>query len=311
MKAFIYQKYGSPEVLELVNLEKPKPKENEILVRIKATTVTSGDVRLRSSDFPPVAWLIARLMFGLFYPKKKILGHELSGIVEAVGENVTRYQVGDAILATPTQLPSGAYAEYICIPEDRKKGVLAHKPQNLNFKEAAALPVGGMTALYLLKKAKLAKGQKVLVYGASGSVGSFAVQIAGAYEAEVTAVCSQSNSEMMKTLGAGTVLDYRREDYSTLGQQFDIVIDAVGKTSKSKASEVLKPGGQFVSVTSITKPEQEHLDELIELAEQGKIRPYIDKVFPFTNLTEAHTYVERGRKRGNVAIEIAKATVSP
>nr|WP_233752802.1 NAD(P)-dependent alcohol dehydrogenase [Flavilitoribacter nigricans] len=287
-----------------MDIEKPQPGDNEILVRICATTVTSGDVRLRSSNFPLLVWLPVRLMFGLFRPKKKILGHEFSGIVEAIGQEVTKYQVGDEIVATPTQLKSGSYAEYICVPQDRKKGVLGLKPQALNFREAAALPVGGMTALFLLKKAKLGKGQQVLVYGASGSVGSYAIQIAKAYEATVVAVCSGSNFEMVKSLGADRVIDYRQEDYSLLDDRFDIVFDAVGKTSGSKAKKVLKPGGSFVSVTSLTSPTQEHLSELNELAEQQKIKPYIDQCFPLSEMVAAHEYVDNGRKKGNVVIEV-------
>lgn len=305
MKAAIYTKYGPPDVLKLVDIEIPQPKGNELLVKIYATTVTSGDVRLRSSDFPPAAWLFARLMFGLFKPKREILGHELSGIVEAVGKDITKYKVGDEIVATPTMLNSGSYAEYICIPEERKKGVLGLKPKNLSFKEAAALPVGGMTALFLLNKAKLSKGQDVLVYGASGSVGSYAIQIAKAQGATVIAVCSNANFDMVKSLGADNVIDYRKEDYSLLEKKFDIVFDAVGKTSKSKAKKVLKQGGLFVSIASLTSLKQEHLNKLHELAEEGKVKPHIDKCFPLSDIVAAHEYVDKGRKRGNVVIKIA------
>ena len=270
MKAVIYTRYGSPNVLKLVDIEKPQPKDNEILVKICATTVTSGDARLRSSNFPLLVWLPVRLMFGLFKPKKKILGHEFSGIVEAIGKDVTKYKVGDEIFATPTMLNTGSYAEYICIPQDRNKGVLDLKPENLSFNEAAALPIGGMTALFLLNKAKLSKGQQVVIYGASGSVGSYAIQIAKEQEATVVAVCSSSNFDMVKSLGADRVIDYKKEDYSLLDNRFDIVFDAVGKTSKSKAKKVLKQRGSFVSVKSLTSPTQEHLGELKELAEKQK-----------------------------------------
>lgn len=304
MKAVIYTKYGSPNVLKLVDVEKPQPKGNEILVKICATTVTSGDTRLRSSNFPLLVWLPVRLMFGLFKPKKEILGHEFSGIVEAVGKNVTKYKIGDEIFATPTMLNTGSYAEYICIPQDRKKGVLGLKPKNLSFNEAAALPVGGMTALFLLNNAKLSKGQQVLIYGASGSVGSYAIQIAKAQGATVVAVCSGSNFDMVKSLGADSAIDYRKEDYSLLDRKFDIVFDAVGKTSKSKAKKVLKQGGSFVSVKSLTNPTQEHLNKLKELAEEQKIKPYIDKYFQLSEMVAAHEYVDNGRKKGNVVIEI-------
>lgn len=308
MKAAIYTKYGPPSVLKLVDVKKPQPKDNEVLVKIYTTTVTSGDARLRSSDFPPVAWLFVRLIYGLFKPKKKILGHEFSGVVEAIGKDVTKFQVGDEVFGTPTMLHTGSYTEYICIPEERKKGVLGLKPKNLDFKAAAALPVGGMTALFLLNKAKFSKGQHVLVYGASGSVGSYAIQIAKEQNATVIAVCSNSNFDMVKSLGADGAIDYRKEDYSLLEKKFDIVFDAVGKTSKSKAKKVLKQGGRFVSIKSITNPKQEHLNKLYELAEKGKMKPYIDKCFPLSEIVAAHEYVEKGRKRGNVVIEIANKT---
>ncbi|MCB0662766.1 MAG: NAD(P)-dependent alcohol dehydrogenase [Saprospiraceae bacterium] len=306
MKAVKYTAYGSPEVLKMVDLEKPIPKDNEILVKVVSTTVTSGDVRMRSSDFPPVAWLIARLMFGLFKPKKEILGHEFSGVVEAVGQHVTKYKVGDAVFGTPTSLATGSYTEYLCIPEERKKGVLAVKPTNLSFDAAAALPVGGMTALFLLKKANLSKGQHVLVYGASGSVGSIAIQIAKAYGATVTAVCSNTNAEMVQSLGADEVIDYKKVDYTTLDNKYDIVFDAVGKTSKSKAKKVLQPDGQFVTVAAITSPGQAHLDELKELASAGTLQPFIDKSFPLSVIAAAHAYVDQGRKKGNVVIKVAE-----
>lgn len=304
MNAVVYTKYGSSDVLKFITVEKPQPKANEILVKIMATTVTSGDVRLRSSDFPILVWIPVRLMFGLFRPKKEILGHEFSGIVEAIGKDVTQYKVGDEIFATPTLLNSGSYAEYICIPEKRKKGVLGLKPKNLSFNEAAALPVGGMTALFLLNKAKLSKGQKVLVYGASGSVGSYAIQIAKEQADEVTAVCSSSNFDMVKSLGADRVIDYKKDDYSLLNAKFDIVFDAVGKTSKSKAKKILKKGGRFVSVKSLTSPTQQHLNKLKELSEKQIIKPYIDKCYQLSEIKAAHKYVDRGNKKGNVVIEI-------
>lgn len=207
MKAAVYTKYGPPNVLELKEIEKPSPKDNEMLVKIHAATVTSGDVRLRSSDFPPLFWLPARLIFGMFRPKKKILGHELSGTIEEIGKNVTKFKVGDAIFGTTTMLKTGSYAEYICLPQEWKNGVVALKPENLGFKEAAALPVGAMTAMFLLNKANLKEGQKVLVYGASGSVGSYAVQLADRKGSKVTGVCSGTNFEMVKSLGAEQVIE--------------------------------------------------------------------------------------------------------
>lgn len=304
MKAVIYRKYGPPSVLKLVEMEKPEPKHNEVLVKLHASTVTSGDARLRSSNFPPIAWLIVRLIYGLFKPKKEIIGHEFSGTIEAIGKDVTQYKVGDEVLGTPTMLPSGSYTEYLSIPVNRKKGVLALKPKALNFNEAAALPVGGMTALFLLQKAKLSQGQNVLIYGASGSVGSFAIQIAKAFGATVTAVCSSSNFDMVKSLGADATLDYREKDYASMDQKFDVVFDAVGKTSKSKAKNILKKEGHFTSVQALANPGQKELDELCKLAEEGKLTAFINKTFPLPAIAEAHAYVDQGRKRGNVIIEI-------
>lgn len=306
MKAVVYTKYGAPDVLKLTEVEKPQPKDNEIIVKIHAATVTSGDVRLRSSDFPPLFWLPARLIFGLFKPKKKILGHELAGVVENKGKNVTKFNVGDAVFGTTTMLPTGSYAEYICLPEEWKHGVVELKPKNLNFKEAAALPIGGMTAIFLLEKANLAEEQRVLVYGASGSVGSYAVQIAKQQGASVTAVCSSSNFDMIKSLGAKKAIDYKKEDYSLLNDKYDIVFDAVGKTYKSKAKNILKKGGTFVSVKMMTKEKSVHLLKIKELTEKDKLKPFIDKIYPLEEIKAAHEYVETSRKKGNLVIEIAE-----
>ncbi|MCC8360194.1 NAD(P)-dependent alcohol dehydrogenase [Salinimicrobium sediminilitoris] len=306
MKAVIYEEYGPPEVLKLKQIEKPQPKENEILVKIHAATVTSGDVRLRSSDFPPLFWLPARLIFGLFKPKKKILGHEFAGVVEETGKNVSGFNVGDEVFGTTTMLKTGSYAEYICLPEKWKGGVLNLKPQNLSFHEAAALPVGAMTAIYFLEKAKLKNGQNVLIYGASGSVGSYAVQIATQKGSRVTGVCSTSNFEMVRSLGAENLIDYKKEDYSEGNEKFDIIFDAVGKTTKSKAKKVFKNGGIFVSIKTMTKEKDEHLKLIKEMAEKGILKPFIDRYFKLDEIVKAHEYVDRGRKKGNVVIDIAE-----
>lgn len=304
MKAVVYTKYGPPNVLELKEIEKPSPNDNEMLVKIHAATVTTGDVRLRGSDFPPLFWLPARLIFGMFRPKKKILGHELSGIIEEIGKNVTKFKVGDQVFGTTTMLKTGSYAEYICLPQEWKNGVVALRPKNLGFGEAAALPVGAMTAMYLLKKANLKEGQKVLVYGASGSVGSYAVQLANRQGSKVTGVCSGTNFDMVKSLGAEQVIDYKVEDYSGRNEKFDIVFDAVGKTSKAKAKQVLHTVGTFVSVKMLTKENTEHLEKIKELAENGNLKPFIDKSFTLNEIVSAHEYVDSGRKRGNIVIEI-------
>lgn len=304
MKTAVYRKYGSPHVLKLIETEKPQPKEDEILIKIHAATVTSGDVRLRSSDFPPLFWLPARLIFGLFKPKKKILGHELAGTVEEIGEKVTKFSIGDNVFGTTTMLNAGSYAEYVCLPQEWKHGVVEIKPRNMSFKEAAALPIGAMTAIYLLEKADQKKGQNVLVYGASGSVGSYAVQIANQQGGMVTAVCSGSNFEMVRSLGVENLIDYKTNDYSEGKEKFDIVFDAVGKTSKSKAKKVLNAGGVFVSVKMLTKEKQDHLKRIKQLAENKQLYPFIDKCFDLNEIVKAHEYVDSGRKRGNVVIEI-------
>lgn len=304
MKAAIYDKYGTPNVLKLKEIEKPKPKNSEVLVKIHAATVTSGDIRLRSSDFPFLFWIPARLIFGILRPKKRILGHELSGTIEEIGDKVTKFKVGDNVFGTTTMLKTGSYAEYICIPEEWKDGVLEIKPKNISFKDAAALPIGAMTALFLLEKANLKQGQNVLIYGASGSVGSYAVQIVKSEGSTVTAVCSSNNSEMVKILGAETVLDYNKIDYSEVKEKFDIVFDAVGKTTKSKAKKVLNSRGKFISVKMLTIEKSLHLLKIKELVESEKITPYIDKTFTLNEIVAAHEYVDKGHKKGNVVIEI-------
>lgn len=304
MKAASYIKYGPPEVISLGEAEKPRPKANELLVKIHAATVTSGDVRLRASDFPPLFWLPARLIFGLFKPKKKILGHEFSGVVETVGAKVTKFKAGDEVFGTTTMLSGGSYAEYVCVPENWKSGVIGLKPSNLPFRESAALPIGSMTAIFLLRKAKVDKGNNVLIYGASGSVGSYAVQVAKNHGAKVTGVCSTGNIEMVKSLGADAVVDYKNRDYTTLSKEFDVVFDAVGKTSKAAARQVLKPAGSFVSINMLTAEKDEDLETIREWAEAGKLKPFIDKIYRLEDIVEAHHYVDSGRKRGNVVIEV-------
>ncbi len=304
MKAAVYTKYGSPEVVQLTEVERPAPKDNEILIEIYATSVTSGDVRLRASDFPALFWLPARLIFGLFTPKKKILGHELSGVVVGIGKNVSKFKVGDQVIGTTTMLKTGAHAEYICLPETSKHGVVTFKPERLSFKEAACLPIGGMTALFLLEKARIKKGQNILVYGASGSVGSFAVQIASYFGATVTTVCSTSNLGMMTDLGATTIVDYKTQNYTDTTAKYDIVFDAVGKTTKADVKKVLHKNGAFVSIKMLTKEKTEHLEELCNLADTGQILPFIDRTYALQEIVSAHAYVDSGRKRGNISITI-------
>ncbi len=243
MKAVVYKKYGGPEVLQFKDVPKPIFKPNEILIKVIATSVTAGDVRLRASNFPPLFWLPARLIFGLFRPKKQILGHEFSGIIVDAGLKVSKFEIGDAVFGTTSMLKTGAYAEFMAVPELWKQGALAIKPTNLDFKQAAVLPIGAMTALFLLKKAETYKGKRILIYGASGSVGSYAVQMAKFFGAEVTGVCSNRNIEMVTALGADTVIDYTKEDFTKTDKTFDIVFDAVGKLTKAEAKTVLFKGG--------------------------------------------------------------------
>lgn len=304
MRAAVYKKYGAPEVLKLAELEKPQPKSNELMVKVEASTVAAGDARVRASDFPAFFWLPARLIFGLFKPKKAVLGHEFSGVVEAVGNEVIPFKPGDKVFGTTTLLKQGAYAEYVCVPQKAKNSVVAKAPENIALRQAAAIPIGAMTALFLLEKAKLVKGQKILVYGASGSVGTYAVQMAKYMGAEVTGVCSTANVEMVKSLGADKVIDYKKEDFSKVGETHDVVFEAVGKTSKSKARSVLKKGGRYVSINMFTSENTDKLKTIGAMVDNGVLRPFIDREYALEEIVTAHRYVDTGRKRGNVLINI-------
>jgi NADPH:quinone reductase-like Zn-dependent oxidoreductase len=297
MRAVVVSKYGPPEGLQLNEVEKPSPKSNEILIKIHATTVTYGDALLRRMKGP------TRIIFGLFMGglgKGKILGHELAGDVEAVGDRVTLFKPGDQVFAS-TGMKGGAHAEYICIPED---SMVAIKPKNMTMEEAAAVPVGGHTALYILREGYIQNGQKVLIYGASGSVGSYALQLAKYWGAEVTAVCGTSNVEWVKDLGAERVIDYKKEDFTQSGETYDVIFDAVRKISSSQSKGLLKENGVFLSASTSTKEKAESLLFLRKLIEEGKLTAVIDRRYPLEEIVEAHRHVDTGRKKGNIVITL-------
>jgi NADPH:quinone reductase-like Zn-dependent oxidoreductase len=322
MKAIVATKYGPPEVLQLKEMEKPTPKDNELLVKVYATTVTAGDTRVRSFTVPLSFWLPARITLGLRKPKKAILGMVLAGEVESVGKAVKQYKEGDQVYAYDiTRLST--YAEHACVPED---SALACKPSTVTYEEAAAIPFGGVTALHFLKQGKIHSGQHVLIYGASGSVGTFAVQLAKYFGTEVTGVCSTANDALVKSLGADTVIDYMQEDWTRSGETYDIIFDTVGKSSLSGCLRSLKQEGSYLQAVAgpallvqmrwasmrsgkaliggTATPKTEDLTYLNELVEAGKIKPVIDRCYPLEQIVEAHRYVDQGHKKGNVIIKV-------
>ena len=295
MRAIVCNKYGPPEGLQLVEVEKPAPKEGELLVKIHATTVTAGDVRLRSFSLP------LRILFGIFFDmgRNKILGHELAGEIEATGKEVRLFKPGDQVCASAGK-NGRAYAEYICLPEN---GMVARKPENIAYEEAAAIPIGGNTALDILRKGKIHSGDNVLIYGASGSVGTYAIQLAKYFGADVTGVCSTANVDLVKSLGAGQVMDYTQEDITRRSERYSVVFDAVGKLPPA-GKRLLKSNGCFLSVKSPTSEKPEELLFLKELIEAGELKAVIDRRYPLEQIVEAHQYVDKGHKKGNVVITV-------
>jgi len=322
MKTIVYTKYGSPDVLQLKEGEKPTPRDYEVLIKIHATTVTSGDWRARSLAMPVGFGLIARLVLGVLRPRQAILGSELAGEVESIGKDVTRFKVGDQVFAF-SGAGMGCHAEYKCMPED---GAVLLKPANLTYDEAAAISFGGTTALDFFRRAKLQSGEKVLINGASGGVGTAAVQLARHYAADITGVCSTANMELVRFLGANHVIDYTKEDFTENGETYDIIVDTVGNAPFSRSKSSLKKNGRlllvlggltdilgipWVSMASgkkiIAGPAAERTEDLsflAKLAEAGEFKSVIDRRYPFEQISEAHSYVDSGRKKGNVIITL-------
>jgi NADPH:quinone reductase-like Zn-dependent oxidoreductase len=322
MKAIVCTKWGSPDVLELKEVEKPTPKNNEVLIRIYTATVIAGDCEMRSLKFPILLRLLMRIGFGFRGPRKKILGQELSGEIESVGKDVKLLKEGDRVFAH-TGFSMGAYAEYMCLPEE---GLLAIKPANMTYEEAAAVPVGGLEALHYLRKGNIRSGQKILINGAGGSIGTFAIQLARYFGAEVTGVDSTEKLDMLRSIGADRVIDYTQEDFTKSGQTYDVIFDVVGKSSFSGSIRSLKQNGRYLLAnprlsqmvrwlwTSIISGKKviggnvsyrpEDLIFLKELIEAGKIKSVIDRRYPLEQIAEAHRYVEKGHKKGNVVITL-------
>jgi NADPH:quinone reductase-like Zn-dependent oxidoreductase len=323
MKVIICTKYGPPEVLQIQEVAKPTPKDDEVLIKVHATTVSAADFRIRGLNVPPSFILPVKLTMGWNKPKHDILGTELSGEVEAVGKNVKKFKKGDKVIAYPGHNTFGAYTEYICMDENAP---IAIKPKNVSFQEAAAIAFGGLTALHFLQLANLKNGQKILIYGASGAVGTSAVQLAKYFGAHVTAVCSTANVALVKSLGADKIIDYTKEDVTQSDVTYDVVFDTVSKVSFKSFLKLVKDRGVYMQTVATPDvivqmmiaaklngkkliggtmiPTVENINLLRDLVEQGKFKPVIDKVYPFDEIVEAHRYVDKGHKKGNVVIRL-------
>lgn len=326
MKAIVWTKYGSPDVLQLQELPKPAPRANEVLIKIHATTVTAGDCEARNLKMPVLIRLPMRMYVGLRKPERiTILGQELAGEIEAVGRDVKRFGEGDQVFGT-TGLGFGAYAEYLCLPETSSMGVLAEKSTHMTYAEAAAVPTGGLEALHFIRKGNIQRGEKVLILGAGGSIGTFALQLARYFGAEVTGVDSTGKLEMLRSIGAQHVIDYTREDFTGNGQTYDVILDVPGRSSFSGSLRSLKPNGRYLLAnpglshmllgpwTSMRSGKKvifgagskrtEDLIFLRDLIETGKIKAVIDRRYSLEQIVEAHRYVETGQKKGNVVIDV-------
>ena len=319
MKAIVCTKYGPPDVLQLKEVEKPIPKDNEVLIRIYGTTVTAGDAEIRDLKFSFLMRLLMRLGFGIIKPRKKILGQELGGVIESVGKEVKLFNEGDQIFAA-TALRFGTYAEYVCLPED---GMIAIKPSNMTYEEAAAVITGGINALWYLRKGNIQSGQKILIRGASGTIGTFAIQLAKYYGAEVTAIGNPNSLEMMKSLGADKVFDYTKDDFTKSVETYDVIFDVIGKSSFPSFIKSLKENGTYLlanmgarKVRKLLKSGQkvilgksliykiEDLVFLRELIEAGKLKTAIGKRYSLEQIPEAHRHIEKGEKTGNIVIKV-------
>ncbi len=322
MKAAVYERYGAPDVVQIREMAKPMPKDNEVLIRVRATTVSTGDWRARSLAMPPGFGVMGRVFFGFTGPRQQILGTELAGEIESVGRNVTRFKAGDRVFAF-TDTAMGSHVEYKCLPQD---GPLERIPDNMSYESAAAMSFGGMTALGALRRAKLQRGETVLIVGASGAVGSAAIQIARHFGAEVTGVCSAANVDLVKSLGAQHVIDYTKADFTTNGVTYDVIVDTTGTAPFARVESSLKPNGRFIPilgslgdllraplvgltsrrsiVAGVSKVQPGDLAYLARLGASGELTPTIDRSYPFARIADAHRHVETGRKKGNVVVTI-------
>lgn len=307
MRAVVCPKYGPPEVLQIEDVEKPSPKSSELLIKIHYTTVHIGDTKIRRLEpgmgktIDVIIRPLMRLAIGISGPRKKILGIEFSGVIEEIGKNVSKFNIGDKVFGS-TEMKMGTYAEYCCVSE---KSIVNRLPMNFNHKESVSIINGATTALYCLKKGKPSAGKKVLIYGASGSVGSYAVQIAKYFDTTVTAVCSKGNFDLVKSLGADSLIDYKSDDFTENGESYDIIFDAVGKIASDKRKKSLAKYGKYINVfSSSLSPKKEDIEFVLRMCEEGKLRAAIDRTYPLDQIVEAHRYVDLGHKKGNVLISL-------